>query len=153
MGYNTIFEIGFRSFPWLQLLQPVLFVLLGTALFRFGKRKQINQVVGIIMAAFAAIFVSIAAINLIPKFIEIRHSYKRGNSSIVEGVVENFHAAPELGAAEESFSVRGVNFSYNALGATSCFRNAPFHKGPIRTGIAVRIFYHDGCIQRVDIQR
>src|ERR1700678_1704848 len=153
MGYKTIFEIGFRSFPWLQLLQPVLFVLLGTALFRFGKRKQINQVVGIIMAAFAAIFVSIAAINLIPKFIEIRHSYKRGNSSIVEGVVENFHAAPELGAAEESFSVRGVNFSYNALGATWCFRNAPFHKGPIRTGIAVRIFYHDGCIQRVDIQR
>jgi hypothetical protein len=105
------------------------------------------------MAPLAAIFVVIAAISLIPKFIEIRHSYKSGNSSIVEGVVENFHAAPELGAAEESFSVRGVNFSYNALDATSCFRNAPFHKGPIRSGIAVRIFYHDGCIQRIDIRK
>jgi hypothetical protein len=84
VGYDTIFEIGFRSFPWLQLLQPVLFVLLGTALFRFGKRKQINQVVGRIMAPLAASFLLIAAINLIPKFIELRHSYKSGNSSIVK---------------------------------------------------------------------
>jgi len=153
MGYNTVFEIGFRSFPWNLLPQPALFILIGVLLFRFGKRKQIYQVTGLIVAALATIFVLVSAISLVPKFIEIRHSYKSGTSSFVEGVVENFHAAPELGAAEESFSVRGVNFSYNALDASSCFPNAPFGKGPIGSGIAVRIFYPDACIQRVDIRK
>jgi hypothetical protein len=153
MGYNTVFEIGFRSFPWNVLFHPVPFILIGLLLFRFGKGKQIYLATGIILAAVAAIFVLIGAISLVPKFVEIRHSYKTGNSSSVEGIVENFHAAPALGAAEESFSVRGVKFSYNTLEPTPCFHNGPFRKGPIRAALDVRIFYQDGCIQRVDIRK
>jgi|ERR1700723_1422416 hypothetical protein len=153
MGYSTVFEIGFRSFPWQLLLNPVLFILIGVLLFRFGKGKEIYQATGLIVATLAAVFVLVLAISLVPNFIEIRRSYKSGNSAVVEGMVENFRTAPELGAAKESFSVRGVDFSYNALDPTTCFHNAPFRKGPIRSGIAVRIFYQDGCIQRVDIRQ
>jgi len=153
MGYNTVFEIGFRSFPWDLLLHPVLFILIGVLLFRFGKGKQIYQATGIIVAALAAFFVLVLAISLVSKFIEIRHTYKSGNSLVAEGIVENFRAAPELGAAKESFSVGGVNFSYYALDPTTCFHNAPFRKGPIRAGVDVRIFYQDGCIQRVDVRK
>jgi len=153
MQYNTVFEIGFKSFPWDGLLHPVPFILIGVSLFRFGKSKQIYQVTGIIVAALAALFLILAGVSLVPKFIEIRHAYKSGNSSTVEGVVENFHPAPVLGVANESFSVDGVDFSYNALDLTTCFHNAPFRKGPIRSGLAVRIYYNDGCIQRLDVRQ
>jgi hypothetical protein len=152
MHYNTVFEIGFKSFPWDGLLHPVPAILIGVLLFRFGKSNQIYQVIGIIVAALAALFLIIAGVNLVPKFIQIRHAYKSGNSSIVEGVVETFHPAPDFGVANESFTVHGVNFSYNALDLTTCFHNAPLHKGPIRSGLAVRIYYKDGCIQRLDVR-
>jgi hypothetical protein len=150
MNYKTIFEIGFSTFPWGGLLHPVFFILFGLLLFRFGRRKQFYQVVGGIGAAFATFFL-LLGLTPVPKFIELRHTYKSGNSSVVEGVVENFHPAPVLGIAEESFSVHGVDFSYNALDSTPCFHDAPIHKGPIRAALSVRIYYKDGCIQRLDI--
>ena len=104
------------------------FILIGVLLFRFGKSKQIYQVAGIIVAALAALFLILAGVSLVPKFIELRHAYKNGNSSTVEGVVENFHPAPVLGVANESFSVDGVDFSYNALNLTTCFHNPLFAK-------------------------
>jgi hypothetical protein len=153
MNYQTVFEIGFRSFPWSGLLHPVPFILIGFLLFRFGKSKQIYQATGIILVALAMFFFSILAVRIVPGFFEIRHAYRSGNSSVVEGNVDNFHPAPDLGATEEFFSVNGVAFSYNALDSTPCFRNAPFHKGPIKAGLAVRIYYRNGCIQRVDVRR
>lgn len=153
MSYDTVFEIGFRSFPWDRLLHPLPFILIGLLLLTFGRRKPVYQSMGVIIGAFAALFVALGAISLVPEFVEIRHNYKSGGSSFVEGTVENFHEAPPLGASKESFSVGGVNFSYNALDPTPCFHNAPFRQGPIRTGRAVRIFYQGGCIQRVDVRR
>jgi hypothetical protein len=153
MNYQTIFEIGFHSFPWGGILHPIPFVLVGVLLFRFGRSKQIYQAVGIVVAALATLFFFFLALSLVPTFIELRHAYKSGNSLIVEGVVRDFHPAPDLGAAQEFFNVNGINFSYNALDWTPCFHNAPVHKGPIRSGLNVRILYKDGCIQRVDVRR
>jgi hypothetical protein len=152
MNYRTVFEIGLRSFPWGGLLHPVPAILVGLLLFRFGRSKQIYQAVGIILAALAGLFFCVGAVALVPTFVELRHASKSGNSSVVEGVVENFHPAPDLGPAKESFYVNGINFSYNALDLTPCFHNAPIRKGPIRQGLNVRIFYKDACIQRVDVR-
>jgi hypothetical protein len=102
------------------------------------------------VAALATIIFLLVAVNLVPNFIDCRRVFRSGDSSIVEGIVENFHPASPLGAAEESFSVNGVTFSYNALDLTPCFHNAPLHKGPIRSGLAIRIYYKDGSIQRLD---
>src|SRR5271155_5118954 len=115
MNYQTVFEIGLRSFPWAGLLHPVPFILVGLLLFRFGRSKQIYQAVGIILAAFAACFFCIAAVALVPTFVELRHASKSGKSSVAEGVVEKFHPAPDLGPTKESFYVNRINFSYNAL--------------------------------------
>jgi hypothetical protein len=150
MQYHTIFEIGLKSFPWRGLLHPVPFVLIGMLLFKFGKSKQIYQVTGIIVAALATLFFILIAFRLTADFVDTRHAFQSGNSSIIEGIVENFHPAPALGAANESFSVDGIDFSYNALDLTTCFHNAPFRKGPIKSGLAVRIYYENGCIQRLD---
>jgi hypothetical protein len=153
MNYQTVFEIGFRSFPWSALMHPVPFIIIGVLLCRFRKGKQIYQAAGIIGAAMATLFFLLLAVSLVPNFVELRHTYTSGNSSVVEGVVDNFKPAPYLGTARESFEGQGINFSYNALDATPCFHNAPFRKGPIRPGLAVRIYYSDGCIQRLDIRR
>jgi hypothetical protein len=153
MQYNTVFEIGLKSFPWGGLLHPVPFLLIGMLLFKFAKGKEVYQVTGFIVSVLAGVFFCILAVKLVPNFIELRHAFESGDSSIVEGVVENFHPAPVLGAAKESFSVGGVDFSYNALDLTTCFHNAPFRKGPIKSGLAVRVYYKDGCIQRLDVRQ
>lgn len=45
----------------------------------------------------------------------------------------------------------GVAFSYYVEAFTSRFTNAPAHRGPVTAGLTVRLFYNEGCIQRVDI--
>jgi hypothetical protein len=40
--------------------------------------------------------------------------------------VENFHPAPPLAPAKESFSVKQIVFSYNALDPTPCFQTRRF---------------------------
>jgi hypothetical protein len=151
--YQTAFEIGLGSFPWIKILHPLAFVALGLLLVRFGSKRQIYRAMGIIVASMASIFFLLGLTTLVPNFLHLRGAYISGKSSIVEGVVENFRPAPALGPATESFSVHGVLFSYNALDDTPCFHDAPVHRVPIRNGLGVRVYYHEGCIQRVDIQR
>ena len=151
--YQSIFEIGFRSFPWFTLLHPVPFIVVGALLFRFVKGRQIYQAVGILVATFATLIFLLGSVRLVPEFIADWHTYKRGDSSVVEGVVENFYPAPTLGPSKESFSVHGIIFSYYVDAASPCFSNAPAHSGPIRPGLNVRIHYKGGCIQRVDVRR
>jgi hypothetical protein len=150
---QLIFQIGLRSFPWARVLYPLSFAVVGFLLFRFFRGKQIYQVTGLIVASLASIFFLVALVAFIPNFLRVRSAYLSGRSSVVEGVVEDFRPAPELGPARESFSVSGTVFSYNALDDTPCFHNAPLHGGPIRGGMDVRIHYNEGCIQRVDVLR
>jgi hypothetical protein len=150
--YQTVFEIGIGSFPWTGLLHPVPFIIIGALLLRFSRGKQIYKIAGAIVAAFATFFLLIAAMTFVPEFVKLRRTYRSGDSSLVEGIVENFQPAPVLGALRESFSVHGVVFSYFPGDATPCFHNDPARRGPIRPGLDVRIYYKDGCIQRVDIR-
>jgi len=151
-NYKTVFEIGLRSFPWVRLAHPLIFVVVGLLLY-FLKIKQIYRVMGILVASFALLIFLLLLMSFVPQFLTLRSAYVSGRSSMVEGVVENFSPAPALGPARESFSVNGVVFSYNALDDTPCFHNAPVHRGPIKGALDVRIYYNDSCIQRVDILR
>lgn len=103
------------------------------------------------MVSVALFFFLVSLVALVPNFLKLRGNYVSGKSALVEGAVEDFHPAPSIGPAEESFSVRGIWFSYNALDDTPCFHNAPLHGGPLRAGLGVRILYNEGCIQRVDV--
>ncbi len=103
------------------------------------------------MVSVASFFFLISLLAFVPNFIELRHAYVSGKSATVDGVVENFRPAPKIGSAEESFSVRGILFSYYAGDSTPCFHNAPFHGGPLREGMNIRIHYYEGCIQRIDL--
>ena len=67
---QTVFEIGPRSLPWVASCTQFLVFLVGLLLFRFAGNKQIYQIAGIILAAFAAICFCLAAVVLVPAFVE-----------------------------------------------------------------------------------
>jgi|HubBroStandDraft_1064217.scaffolds.fasta_scaffold02739_4 hypothetical protein len=152
-NYQTVFEIGLKSFAWGTLFHPTIAIVIGLALIRFSRGRGYLQVVGGCGALSGALIFVIAVLRLVPEFIEIRHAYAKGDSSIVQGTVEDFHPMPMLGPSKESFSVNGANFSYYVGDATPCFHNDPLHRGPVHAGLDVRIYYKDGCIQRVDVRR
>jgi len=118
----------------------------------FVKSRPIYRVGGIVVATLATIFLLLGATTFVPEFLQVRHIYKSGNSVVVVGIVEDFHPAPPLGPAKESFSIKQTVFSYNALDPTPCFHNAPFRHGPIRAGLMARVYYNGSCIQRVEIK-
>jgi hypothetical protein len=155
-NYQTVFEIGLGSFPWARVLHPLIgvaaIVAIGLFLMLFLRSKQIALVMGAFGVLFGSLFILPGLVVFVPNFVKLRSAYVSGRSSIVEGVVENFRPAPTIGPAREFFSVSGVLFSYNALDDTPCFHNAPLHRGPIRDGSDVRIYYDEGCIQRVDLR-
>lgn len=150
-NYQTIFELGFRSFPWSRVIHPLVFLILGLLLIQLLKIKKIFLIVGAFVASMASLFLLISLVVVVPNFVRLRRAYVSGKSAIVEGVVENFRPAPTIGPTRESFSVHGILFSYNVLDDTPCFHNAPLHGGPIRDGLDVRIHSYEGCIQRVEV--
>jgi hypothetical protein len=101
----------------------------------------------------AVFFFLVISIDLAASFFNLRRAYREGNSSLIEGTVTDFSPAPLLGPHRESFAVNGVRFSYNTLDSTPCFTNAAFHHGPIVSGLQIRLYYHENCIQRVDVRR
>ncbi len=150
-NYHTIFQIGLKSFPWSTLLHPIPVIVIGLALVYLARRNQYFKIAGTIIAVSGVLFFLILALKLVPDFVAQRRPYAKGASSVVAGKIQDFHAAPILGPANESFTVNGVPFSYNVLDSSPCFHNAPAHKGPIHDGLDVRIYYTDECIQRVDV--
>jgi|SRR5208282_1446155 len=151
--YQTVFELGLRSFPWGALLHPTIFIAIGLVLVRFSGGRKYLQLVAGAGALFGVLGFLLLAIRYVPEFIQARHAYATGDTSVIQGKVEDFHPMPALGPAKESFSVAGVGFSYYVADSTPCFHNDPPHKGPIHSGLDVRIYYNDHCIQRVDVRR
>jgi len=151
--YETIFHIGLRSFPWSFMFPFILLIAVGCVLIRFNGGQQLRLAVGYIFVIFCSFMIVLVNLVLIPKFYEARHAYLSGDSSIVEGTVEDFQPMPALGVADESFSVNGTKFSYNVLDSNPCFHNMPPHRGPIHSGLQVRIYFKDWCIQQVDVRR
>jgi len=152
-SYQTIFELGFRSFPWPRIIQPLSFLILGLLVIRFFRNKNFYLIVGMFVTSMALLFFLLSLLFFVPDFVTLRSAYVSGKSVVVEGVVQDFRPAPTIGSARESFSVNGTSFSYYAGDGTPCFNNAPLHRGPIREGLDVRIHYYEGCIQRVDVLR
>lgn len=152
-NYQTIFEVGLKSFAWGTLFHPTIAIVIGLAVVRFSRGREYLQFVGGSAALFGALIFVIGVTRLVPEFVEIRHAYATGDSSVVQGTVEDFHPMAMLGPSKESFSVHGVNFSYYVGDSSPCFHNDPRSRGPIHTGLDVRIYFKDGCIQRVDVRR
>jgi hypothetical protein len=149
--YQTVFEIGLKSFPWGGLLHPIPFIALGLLLFFLAKKKAVYRIVGAFVVALATLFFIVGTVSHVSEFVERRRAYRTGQSLMVQGTIENFSPPPAFGGQKESFSVQGIVLSYYLGDWTPCFHDDLRHNGPIRPGLRVRIYYEDGCIQRIDV--
>jgi hypothetical protein len=149
--YQTVFEIGLKSFPWGGLLHPIPFIALGLLLFFLAKKKAAYRIVGAFVSALGTLLFIVGTVSYVSEFVERRHAYRTGQSLVVQGTIDNFSPPPAFGGQKESFSVQGIVLSYYVDDWTPCFHDDLRHQGPIHPGLRVRIYYEDGCIQRIDV--
>ncbi|MBP6012346.1 MAG: hypothetical protein KBA31_08980 [Alphaproteobacteria bacterium] len=85
--------------------------------------------------------------------LRLRQARSSGDFSTVEGKVENFDERFDDDTEMESFSVEGVQFSYDGRRLTAAFHHVARNGGPIRSGANVRVSYVGDRIIRIDINR
>ena len=82
-NYRTVFELGFRSFPWSTVSGPLLFIgisFLLIKLSRFVKRKTLYFATGVFVGSIATIIFVVLLITIVPDFLKLRNAYVSGKS-------------------------------------------------------------------------
>jgi hypothetical protein len=90
---------------------------------------------------FSVLWTTIAALSTFGGWAGIWLAESRGQVSVVEGPIENFHPMPYGGHDTERFTVADVHFAYSDYAVTPGFNQTSSHGGPIREGLQVRITY------------
>jgi hypothetical protein len=151
--YRTVFVVLQVSPPsWLSLVVPTaitIFTVLATVAFVRYKTRRVAVVVAYVVTLFMAMVLSPAGVPNM--YARAKDTYVKGDYSIAEGTVSNFHPMPYSGHQNETFSVNGVEFSYSDYVMVPCFNNTTSHGGPIRDGLHVRIAYSGNCVLKLEV--
>lgn len=155
MPYVTVFDISQESFKWWWPAFGLLFVVIGVMLIKFGAKPgaaKEQKILGWAMVVFASFWTLFSFGFMYSSHREYAEAYRRGQYSVVEGVVEGFHPMPYEGHQEECFVVQKEEFCYSDYDVSKPgFNHSASHGGPIRAGLPVRIAYRDGRILRLEI--
>jgi hypothetical protein len=151
--YQTVFTVLQKSPPWwLSAVVPTAvaaFTVLAIVAFVKYKKRRVAVVIAYVAMLFMAMILSPAGVS--DMYARARDSYVKGDYSIAEGTVVNFHPMPYSGHQNETFSVKDVEFSYSDYVIVPCFNSTASHGGPIREGLRVRIAYSGNCILKLEI--
>ena len=136
---STVYE---PSFTWWFPAAGLGFAAMALVIGRFmdARRRVFTHVIAGLGVAWALG----AGATVFGFHAEARAAAKSPTTSLVEGLVEDFHPAPYEGHQDESFVVNGVRFAYSDYVITGGFRQTASHGGPIRQGLRVRIRYLPG---------
>jgi hypothetical protein len=151
--YQTVFTVLQKSPPsWLRAVVPAIvatFTVLAIVAFLKYKTRRVVVVVAYVVMLFMAMTLSPAGVS--DMYARAKDAYVKGDYSVVEGTVANFHPMPYSGHQNETFSVNGVQFSYSDYVVVPCFNNTASHGGPIHDGLRVRIAYSGNCILKLEV--
>jgi uncharacterized membrane protein len=115
-GYHVVFTVLEKSTPReLFFIVPAL-VAIGTiiALVLVIRRKASRILVGVVYVIFLATAVVVSPFaGMRDMYARAKDAYVQGQYSVVEGTVADFHPMPYSGHQMETFSVKGVQFSYS----------------------------------------
>jgi len=136
-------------------------VVLGIAIYciiyqqKFGETAFFKFKVSFIAVSSACVLLSLvlATIANFKDYQKCFHALASGKASYVEGAVDNFVPMPYGGHANESFTVKGVTFSYSDFDGEAGFNNTSSHGGPIRQGLPVRVWYVGKEIVKLEIKK
>ena len=82
------------------------------------------------------------------------NAYQQKQYQIVEGPVQVLHQQPKTGHSKgDIVSVSGTQFEVNYFLATPAYHKTLAHSGALSGGTYARIYYFDGEILRVDLQK
>ena len=116
------------------------------------KFKTRRVIVGVLYVMSILVVFTLRPAGVSDMYARARETYARGDYSIAEGEITDFHPMPYSGHQSETFSVNGVPFSYSDYVLNPCFNNTASHGGPIRAGQHVRIEYSGDCILKLEIK-
>jgi DNA-directed RNA polymerase subunit RPC12/RpoP len=158
--FITVFDAGTMGYRywWVPAcgLIPILFIVLRPKLIRAGlmaDKPPMRPWVPIFGFVFAIFWTAIASFAIYNGQKNSREYLLSGHASYVEGEVQDFVPMPYAGHADESFTVKGVHFSYSDYGITPGFNNSASHGGPIRQGLYVRIWYSGNDILKLQLPK
>jgi len=97
------------------------FTVLAIVAFVKYKTRRVAVVVAYVAFLFVAMTLSPAGVS--DMYARARDTYVKGDYSIAEGAVANFHPMPYSGHQNETFSVSGVEFSYSDYVVLPCFNH------------------------------
>jgi len=151
--HQTVFTVLQKSPPWwLSAVVPtavLAFTVLAIVAFVKYKTRRVAVVIAYVAMLFLVMTLSPAGVS--DMYARARDTDVKGDYSIAEGTVANFHPMPYSEHQNETFAVNGVEFSYSDYVVVPCFNNTASHGGPIREGLRVRIAYSGDCILKLEI--
>jgi hypothetical protein len=158
-GYTVVFDVltnGARAF-WFPV-PGLFFIVIGLLLPRFIKSgifrspPWMRSWFPTVFLVFAILWTLIGFTSIGVRYLNDLNAMKSGKVGYVEGQVESFVPMPYTGHAMESFTVKGIPFSYSDYVVTPGFNNTTSHGGPIRNGLYVRIWYLQNEILKLEIK-
>jgi len=153
--YRVVFDLSQKGFQWWFPAFGLIFVAVGGVIIWLGRRNRwprSRKFVGYFMIGFACLWSGLAFATIFAEYSSLRSAYRKGQFSVVEGLISNFRPMPYEGHQEECFSVQSQTFCYSDYVVTGGFNNATSHGGPIHLGLAVRVSYIGGAIVRLEVR-
>jgi hypothetical protein len=153
--YRVVFDLSQKGFQWWFPAFGLIFVAGGGIMIWLGRRNQwprSRKFVGYFMVGFACLWSGLAFTTMFTEYSNLRSEYRKGQFSVVEGLVSNFRPMPYEGHQQECFTVQSQTFCYSDYVVTGGFSNATSHGGPIREGLPVRVSYIGGAIVRLEVR-
>lgn len=149
--FKLVFDVTSNGTHSLWFPLPGLFFIILFLFFpQLNRSRPSFRVVGL---AFAILWTIGASLSIFGQYWRDYSILKSGKASFVEGPVENFVPMPVTGHAMESFTVKGVPFSYSDYVITSGFNNTESHGGPIHEGLYVRVWYRGNDILKLEVKK
>ena len=159
--------LQYFELPTPQLITAAVFLLLLPLIaffdtnepirfFDFFKSDNILALILCIICTYGACMVADTMVYDLKLRCFLVDSYRTGNALTVKGKVEEFHPMPETLHDTESFSINGIEFSYNNHNEEYYYSKCAFDGGYIKkNGQEVELWYveYDGVnyIVRIDI--
>jgi hypothetical protein len=156
MSYSVVFDLDRSGYPfwWLLLLVAAVGGLAGTVLLTFGGRHERARQIGSVFVVLVPLFALGMLVVTFSDYRSLKGDLDSGRVSVVEGPVSNYQPMKSGSRGEyESFTVKGVEFTYNGFALTSAFDKPAFFGGPIREGIQVRVTYVGDSIVRLEVAK
>jgi len=141
---------------WWGALMPLAIAYVALRFAPQGTAKA-NRVFRRLFTGFAVFLAVVIALFTFGQYIGLRRALEHGNVRWVEGTVAEFIPHSVMTKRPEQFVVvtptGRYGYSYSSEIGRGGFNGSPFHRGPLRDGMRVRIADVDGVILSLQIAR